>query len=431
MDNVDYKVEDKSSTVAVLSISSKDVDLSDIKDEVLSELSKNLQLPGFRKGKVPKDLAEKNLDPAKIQTEFLDRAVKELYFAAAKQSGLKIVSPPSIKLTKFVPYDLVEFEAEVEHLPDFVMPDYKKLKSSSKKVDVTEKDVDEVIDNLKIRMAEKKDVERKAKDGDQVWIDFAGFDKNKKPIKNSDGKDYPLALGSNTFIPGFEENLIGLKAGEEKSFKVAFPKDYKLNSMAGKEVTFEVRVNKVQEVVKPETNDDFAKKVGPFNKVKDLKDDIKKQLTVERQNQAHSEQEAEILQKLANKAKIELPKSLIDEQVENLTKEHQQNLLYRGQTMQEFYDSEGTDQEKYAKEVLEPKAIDQLKVSILLSEIAKKENIEVTEQELLDHMKLISQNNNDPKIVEELNKPEVQRNLASRLLAQKTASFVRTTNTKK
>jgi trigger factor len=221
-----------------------------------------------------------------------------------------------------------------------------------------------------------------------------------------------------------------MKADEEKSFKVTFPKDYKLKSLAGKEVTFEVKISRVQEVVKPDTNDEFAKKVGPFNSVKDLKDDIKSQLSAERQNQAHSEQEAEILQKLANKVKIELPKSLIDEQVENLSKEHQQNLLYRGQTMQEFYDSENTDQEKYVKEVLEPKAIDQLKVSILLSEIAKKENIEVTEQELLDHMKLISQNNNDPNIVEELNKPEVQRNLASRLLAQKTATYVRTANSK-
>jgi trigger factor len=430
MDNVNYKIEDKSSTLIVLSISSRDVDLSSIKNEVLEDLSKNLQVSGFRKGKVPKDLAEKSLDQSKLQTEFLDRAVKDLYFAAAQKSGLKIVSPPTIKLTKFVPYDLVEFEAEVEHLPDFVMPDYKKITSSSKKVTVTDKEVDEVIDNLKLRMAEKKDVKRKAQDGDQVWIDFAGFDKNKKPIKNSDGKDYPLALGSNTFIPGFEENLAGMKADEEKSFKISFPKDYKLKSLAGKEVTFEVKVNKVQEVIKPETNDEFAKKVGPFNTVKDLKNDIKSQLTTERQNQAHSEQEAQILQKLANKAKIELPKSLIDEQVENLTKEHQQNLLYRGQTMQEFYDSENTDQEKYVKEVLEPKAIDQLKVSILLSEIAKKENIEVTEQELLDHMKVISQNNNDPNIVEELNKPEVQRNLASRLLAQKTATYVRTVNSK-
>src|SRR5690606_2381802 len=143
--------------------------------------------------------------------------------------------------------------------------------------------VEEVLDRLAVRDADKAEVQRAAKDGDEVWIDFKGVDaKTKEPVAGADGKDYPLALGSNTFIPGFEPELIGLKAGDEKTFPITFPKDYGVKALQSKKVEFTVTVKKVTEIQKPKLDDTFAAKVGPFKSIDDLKTDIKKQLTAER-----------------------------------------------------------------------------------------------------------------------------------------------------
>jgi trigger factor len=194
------------SDTKVLLVLEADADqLKSVKDETLKHVAHDLKLPGFRQGKAPAAMVEKSIDPAKLQTEFMERAMNVLYVEALKENNLRPVAQPDVKIKKFVPFDALEIEVTVEVVGEVKLPDYKKIKLPKKDVKVTAKDVDEVIAQLKVRDAEKKEVTRAAKDGDQTTIDFKGVDaKTKEVINGADGKGYALALGSNTFIPGFE-----------------------------------------------------------------------------------------------------------------------------------------------------------------------------------------------------------------------------------
>lgn len=394
--------------------------LQTAKKETLEHLAQDMRLPGFRAGKAPLAIVEKNANPATLQTEFLDRVMNLMYGAALEDQNLRPVAQPEVKITKFVPFESVEIEAEVEVIGDIKLPDYKKIKLAKKAVKVTAKDVDEVIAQLKTREAEKKDVDRAAKSGDQTWIDFKGVDaKTKEPIAGADGKDYPLLLGSNTFIPGFEEELIGLKAGEEKTFDIVFPKDYGASSLQNLKVTFTVTVKKVQEVVEPKVDDAFAAKVGPFKTVDELKEDIKKQLQAEKEYQNDRAYTDELLTKITKDATVAIPESLLNEQIDRLVLDQKQNLMYRGQTWKEFLEGEGKTEEEY-RESLKGDAELRVKAGLVLGEIAEKEGIQVTREELDMRMQLLKGQYPDPKMQEELDKPESRREIASRLVSEKT-----------
>jgi trigger factor len=239
--------------------------LQKTKEHVLSEFARTTKIQGFREGKAPLAMVEKNVDQARLQSEFVEHAINDLYVAALDKEKLRPVAQPEVKISKFVPFDTLEIEAEVEVVGDIKLGDYKKIKLAKEKVTVTSKEIDEVLETLKTREATRNDVERAAKDGDQVTIDFVGVDaKTKTPISGADGNDFPLVIGSNTFILGFEPNLIGMKKGEEKTFDVTFPKDYGVTSLQNKKVTFTVTAKGVQELVEPKLDDAFAAKVGPF-----------------------------------------------------------------------------------------------------------------------------------------------------------------------
>ena len=179
-------------------------------------------------------------------------------------------------------------------------------------------------------------------------------------------------LGSNTFIPGFEDNVIGMKAGDTKSFKITFPKDYGVAALQNKKVTFEVTVKLVNQLVEPKADDEFAAKAGPFKTLDELKADIKNQLTIERENEMQRTYEEELLKTIADKAKLSVPKQLVDEQIERIENEEKQNLMYRGQTWEEHLKSEGVTAEEH-KEQKREAATDRVRIGIVLSEIAEAE----------------------------------------------------------
>jgi trigger factor len=400
-----------------------DVELLEmVKQQTLQAFAKSMKLPGFREGKAPLAMVEKHAEPARLQTEFIEQAVNRLYVAALEQERLRPVDRPQIKIVKFVPFDTLEIEAEVEVVGAVTLPDYKKMKLPKTKVTVTAKDVDEVLVSLRTREAEKKDVERAAKNGDQIVIDFAGIDaKTKEPIKGADGKAYPLVLGSNTFIPGFETNLVGVKPGEETSFTLTFPKDYGVKALQNRKVTFTVTVQKVQELVEPVVDDTFAAKVGPFKTVADLKEDIKKQLTAEKQQQADQKYTDELIRKITDKANVAIPAVLIDEQIDRLEQEQRQNILYRGQTWQEYLDSEGLT-DKTFREQQRAAAELRVKAGLILAEIAEAEKIEITAEELEAQMNALRARYPDKQMQAELAKPEARRDIASRMMTEKTIS---------
>ncbi|HEX5456286.1 MAG TPA: trigger factor [Candidatus Saccharimonadales bacterium] len=413
------KVNKISDTKVKISITADAAELSPYKDRVLARLGKEVKLAGFRPGKAPLNMVEKSVDQTVLQREFLDEAMTGLYTQAVNAEKIRPVSRPDVSVKKFVPFATLDFEVETEMVGNIRLADYKKIKLAKPKPDVTAKDVNDVIDSLKLRVAEKQEVNRTVKKGDEATIDFKGVDMKGAAINGADGKDYPLAIGSNTFIPGFEDNVIGLKPGESKTFELTFPKDYGVNALANKKVKFTVEVKKVQEVVAPKLDDSFASKVGPFKTLKELKDDIKKQLTVEKQNEADKNYLNELVGKITDKSTVSLPDSMIEHQIEHSLEDLKRNIVYRGQTLQEFFDQEGTTEEKYRKEVLYPQAEKQVKGSLILSEIADTEGVTITPEELEIRLQVLKGQYQDAQMQTELDKPEARQDIASRMLTEK------------
>lgn len=410
-----------SDTSIKLTIAATGSELNDLKAHTVDKLSKNLKVPGFRAGKVPPTVAEKQLDSNYLQSQVLDEALNHLYSEAVAEQKIRVVAQPKVDIVKFVPYTDLEFTAEVEVIGKIELPDYTKVTAKKSTDKVTEAEVKEVLGRLQTQTAEYKEVERASKNGDRVWIDFEGTDAKGEPVEGAKGEEYPLALGSNTFIPGFEENVVGLKMGEEKSFTIPFPKDYHVKALQGKKVTFKITAKKVEETITQELDDEFAAKVGPFTSLDDLKKDIRTQMQVEKDTTAQRDFEDAIIKDLIAKSKVALPEALLNEQIELVDREFRQNLTYRGQTMPEYLEATGQTEEQYRKNELKKTAEDRLKAGLILSEIAELEKIDVEPVELDQEIAIRkAQYASDASMQAELDKPENRRDVAARLLTQKT-----------
>ena len=415
------KREQLNLTTVKLTLTADKALLDDTKQAVLKRLGKNMKLSGFRPGHEPLTVVERNADSSVLQSEFLDEVLNRMYGAALEQEKLRPVAQPKVSIQKFVPFTDLEITAEVEVIGDVKLPDYKKIKLAKKAVAVTEKDIDDVVHSLQQRVAEKKEVTRAAKNGDEVIIDFAGRDaKTGDAIKGADGKSYPLTLDSDTFIPGFESNVTGMKPGEQKEFILVFPKDYGVKALQSRKVIFSVTLNKVQEVSLPKADDTFAGKIGPFKTLASLRDDIKKQLVSEKQSEADRAFENELLDKIADKTTVAIPAMLIDEEVNRAEQEVRQNLTYRGQTWQEYLDSIQQTEDAYRASLREP-AERRVKAGLVLTEVAEQEGITVTSEEFQLRMQLLKgQYASDKQMQAELEKPENARSILSSMLTEKT-----------
>jgi trigger factor len=361
-----------------------------------------------------------------LQNEFLNEAVNMLYIAAVKEVRIRPVGQPQVNVTKFVPFTELEFTMEIPVVGEIKLPNYKKISVKKEDIKVTADQENDVLNNLRTRAAEKKPVERVAKLGDEAVIDFKGTDKKGEPVAGADGSDYPLVLGSGTFIPGFEENVVGLKIGEEKSFEVTFPKDYGAKALQNAKVTFMIKLKSLSEVIEPKLDDKFASTVGPFENLKQLKDDIKKQLEHEASHKANRDWEAAIVNDLADKTKVSIPDVLINEQVQLVMQEVRQNIVQRGMTFEEMLASIGKTEDVYVKEDVTPEAERRVKAGLMLSEIADIEGIDVSDEELETRIQALKGQYKDPKMLEELDKPENRREINSRLRTEKTIEFLKT-----
>ena len=413
-------VTKQSDTKADISVVASKEDLEKARMRALKNLQPNVSADGFRKGKVPLNLVDKNVDPKAVNTEALDEAVNSMLIEAIQQEKLRVLDKPTVEVTKFVPDQELEFKAIVETMAPVKLGDYKELKKKLEKVAVKKEDIQEVIDNLRLRVAEKKEVDRASKNDDEVWIDFEGFDKDGKEVAGAKGTDYPLRLGSDTFIPGFEENLEGVKKGDEKEFTLTFPKDYGHKPLANQKVTFKVKVRVVKEVVLPELNNELAGKIGPFKSVSELEEDIKMQLQQQKMNEAQAKLQDELIGDLLDQSTIVAPESFLADQQLHILEDFKQNLTYRGITMKEFLDQSGMTEEEYIEKEVKPQAERRVKIGILLSEVASEEGIDATEEEIDRHIQLAAgQMQSQPGAFDPQN-PDLRRDVANRLITQKT-----------
>jgi trigger factor len=420
------KVERPTETQADIIVSAEPEELARIKNRVLKKLAPRVKLAGFRAGKAPIEMIEKNVDQQLFQSEFIDDAINTLYIAALKEERLRPVGQPKVEIKKFVPFTVLEATYELPVVGKVILPNYKKITVKREEVKVGKKEVDEVLANLQLRAAEKIEVKRAAINGDEAWIDFSGVDSRQQPIKGADGKDYPLALGSNTFIPGFEDNVVGMKIGETKEFTVTFPKDYGVKDLQNSKVTFTVTLNKVTEVKKPKLDDKFAATVGPFKNLDELKTDIKKQLEHEAKHKVERDFEALLINDLADKTKVAIPDSLTQEQEELVLQEVRQNVVQRGMTYEEFLKNQGLTEDEYKKNEVTPEAIRRVKAGLVLSEIGDIEGIDVSPEELEARIQQMKGQYPDKQMQEQLDQPESKREINARLRSEKVIQYLKT-----
>ena len=407
-------------TTVQLTITAGSDELVPAKQAVLTELAKEVKLAGFRKGHAPAAMVEKVVDQQLLQNKVIDRVVNDLYTAGLEQEKLRPVAQPEVSLTKFVPFSTLEMNATVEVFGEVKLPDYKKFKGEKKVAPVTDGEIEAVVDDLLARSATKNEVKRTAADGDEVIIDFTGVDaKSQEEIEGAKGEDYPLVLGSNTFIPGFEPELLGLKAGESKTFDVTFPKDYGAVQLQNKQVTFTVNVKFVKERVLPKLDAAFAASVGPFKTVAELRTDIRKQMGTEKEREAQAKFESDMLEQLGQKAQVSLPDSLVDQEIDRMDEEEKRNLMYRGQTWQEHLKAEGKTEEEHRESHREQAAL-RVKTGIALGEVAENEGVRVSQEEFDARLSELKKQYSDQQMLAELEKPENQRDILSRMLTEKT-----------
>lgn len=395
-------------------------DLSSVRPLTIAKLSQNLKVPGFRPGKVPAKVAQKHLSTEAVESQLIEDAVNKYVVEVLISENVQPLDRPHVEISAVDPGKSLGFTATVDILPPTELGDYKNLKAEKEKVVVGEKDMKEVIDRMRQGFAEKKEVERAAKTGDEVWIDFEGKDKDGNAVPGATGKDYPLNLGSKTFIPGFEEGLISKKAGETFDLPLTFPKDYHHEPLKGAEVNFKVTVKKVQEVTLPKVDDEFAKKCGPFNSVDELKEDVKEELRAQKQRTVDDQLKDALVEQLIKSSKVPAPEVLVKDQMDSIERDTVQNLMYRGMTLEQYLKEQDMTHDEWRDKELKDAATRRVQVGLALAELSKAENIQVSKEELdARHDEFLSQYN-DPKIRTQLDTPEARRDLANRVLTEKT-----------
>lgn len=406
-------------------------ELKDAELAALNELGKDIKVPGFRKGKVPVSVVSKNVNPNVLAQKTLESALSKAVADAFIGEKLQALDRPEVEVKKFVPGSELEFTAESEVMPKIKIGDYKNLKSTAKKVSVTKKDISEITDRLKKGFASKKTVQRPAKLTDEVNIDFEGK-KDGVAFDGGKGEKYDLVLGSNSFIPGFEDGIIGKKTGETFDLKLTFPEDYHADNLKGAEVVFTTTINEIKEVVEPELNDELAAKAGPFKTVEELEDDIKREITKQKETEALEKLKDDLVAELVEKSTVPVPDVLLKDQMKLIEQDTNRNLMYRGMSIDDYIKSlKYKDKNDWLENEVRPIAEKRVKAGLLLAELSKVEKIEATENELLEKINQLGKQYPSEDMRKHLKTPEVQRDVANRILTEKTVDRLVSLNSKK
>jgi len=411
-----HKDEESKSTLTIVA-DQEELDLA--KNKILENFQKSAKIQGFRPGKAPLNMVEKNIDPNQLQDNVLRDIVELLYGKSLEQLNIKPVSNPDINIVKFVPFSTLEFTVEVEKLGKVTLPDIKDMKVDKPKIEVSSKEIEEALQDLRLRSADFSETKKIAKLTDRVTINFDGIDpKTKKSIEGTNGTDYPLILGSRSFIPGFEEELVGLKTGDKKSFNIVFPEDYSVDSFKNRKVIFNIDVTKVEESNVPELDDKLALNFGPFKNLDELRSAIKiemeKELTINNQRKL----EDEILNFLGDKTKISLSEKLVDEELSLVESKAKQEALSQGLTWEEYLKALKMDQKSFIKQAKDT-AEKRVRSGIAIGEIAQRDNIIISNEEFKQSILHLEEQYKDDAMKEEIRKPENQRDLMIRLLTDK------------
>lgn len=365
-------------------------------DQAFKKVQKQLNVPGFRKGRVPRQIFEQRFGVESLYQDALDIVLPDAYSNAIDETGIEPVDQPEIDIEQIGKGQSLIFTADVTVKPEVKLGEYKGLEVPKVNTEVTDEDVEAELKELQKRHAELvvKEAEP-AEQGDTVVIDFEGF-VDGEAFEGGKAENHSLEIGSDSFIPGFEEQLVGVKAGDEKEVQVTFPEEYHAEELAGKPAVFKVKVHEVKQLVLPELDDDFAVDVDDEVETLDaLKEKIENRLKDEKEHTAKHEVENAVIEKAAENAEIDIPEVMIDNEVERMVKEFDQRLQQQGLNLELYSQFSGQDIDSL-KETMREDAEKRVRVNLTLEAIVKAENIDVTEEEVEKELQNMAEMYNMP-----------------------------------
>ena len=357
-------------------------------NKAYAKCRKDIMLPGFRKGKAPRKMVESMYGATVFYEDAVNEIFPEIYTTAIVDQQLKAVGSPSVSNMDTPDEGGVVLTIETELYPEVTLGQYKGIEVPKREVKVEESEVDAELSRMAERNARIETVDRAAQMGDTVVIDFEGFEGG-KPFQGGKAEDYSLTLGSGSFIPGFEEALVGAVAGEARDVNVTFPENY-AKELAGKPAVFKCKVHEVKESIKPELDDEFAKDVSEFDTLDALKNDIRERFTKSREEQNERAFESSAVQLAAANMTCNVPACMIDEQVDHQIEQFAYQLQSQGMKMEDYTKMIGGDLSSL-RQSMRPMAEQTVRSDILLSEIARAENLEVTDEEVEEELKKLAE----------------------------------------
>ncbi len=375
------QVEKMEKNMAKLTIEVSAEDLDKAMQNAYQKAKGKIAIPGFRKGKAPRKMIEQMYGKGIFLEDAANALIPEHYSKALEECDLEIVSQPEIDVVQAEPGKAFIFTAEVAVKPEVTLGDYKGLEVPKSETEVTDEDVDAEIKKEQEKNSRTVTVEdRGAENGYITTIDFEGF-VDGVAFEGGKGTDYPLTLGSGSFIPGFEDQLVGAKAGDHVEVNVTFPEEYQAAELAGKAAVFQCDVKKVEAKELPELDDDFAQDVSEFDTLAEYKEDIKKNLTEKKEKEARAEKENAAVDKAIENAQMEIPDAMVDTQVRQMINDFASRMQSQGLTMEQYFQFTGMTVEKMQEE-MKPQALKRIQTRLVLEKIAEVENIQPTEEEV-------------------------------------------------
>lgn len=418
------KLKNISDVKVELTISLGAEELKAAEQVALTKLAKEVKIEGFRKGKAPLEMVAAQVDTNLLNQETLENALSKSVAEAFLKEKVQAINRPEVDVKKFIPGTELEFTANTEIMPKVELGDYKKLGVKKEAIKVSKKEVEETIERILKNFAEKKKVEREAKNGDEIIIDFLGK-KDGVAFDGGKAEKFPLELGSKSFIPGFEEGLIGKKAGDELSLNLEFPKDYHAKDLAGAKVVFEVKIHEVRENVEPEINEEFLSKLGDFKTKEEFEKQIEEDLKTQKQAEADEKFKDELVKKLAEVSKVPVPEILLEDQKRSIEMDMQQNLMYSGLSLEDYLERMGKTREEWLEKDVKEVAEMRVKSGLALAELSKVEKVESDTKELDARIaQLKEQYGNSKEVQKQLSSDDVRRNLANQILTEKTIDLL-------
>lgn len=375
------QVEKLEKNMAKLTIETSEADFDAAVEKAYQKNKSKIALPGFRKGKAPRKMIEKMYGKGVFYEDAANIIIPDAYEVAAKESELEIVSMPKIDVVQLEEGKAFVFTAEVAVKPEVTLGEYKGIEVEKTEIEVTEEELNQELDKVRNQQARTITVEDRAvQDGDTAVIDFEGF-VDGVPFEGGKGNDFPLTIGSHSFIDTFEEQLVGKNVGEDVEVNVTFPEEYQAEELCGKAAMFKVTIKEIKSKELPELDDEFAQDVSDFETFAEYKADIEKNIKEKKEAEAKTAKEDKIIEKIIENATMEIPDPMIESQSREMAQDFAQRIQAQGLSVEQYFQFTGMDASKFMEQ-LKPQALKRIQSRLVLEAIVKAENIEATEADM-------------------------------------------------